>query len=198
MKKLLAGLLLLWAIWWIFFRDSPAKEPPEGFRLPDDPDQQVVDEAAWQSKGWTIRPLASYQMRARVLSKKRYYFDDTASIAPIDLALGWGSMSDTAVLSHVSVSQSGRWYDFYADANCPASLNDLTVHSSNVHCIPADDDVLDTLKSLRKNSLVSLKGYLVEASKDGGPPWRSSLERGDTGNGACEIFWITEAYEFPP
>ena len=198
MKKLLAGLLLLWAIWWIFFRDSPAKEPPEGYRVPDDPDQQLVDQPSWQAKGWTIRPLASYEMRARVLSKKRYYLDETASIAPIDLALGWGSMSDTAVLSHVSVSQSGRWYEFYTDASCPASVNDLTLRSANVHCIPASDDVFDTLKSLRRNSLVDLKGYLVEASKDGGPPWRSSLERGDTGNGACEIFWITEAYEFSP
>jgi len=198
MKKLLAGLLLLWAIWWFFLREHPAKEPPEGYRLADAPDQRMIDAPAWRARDWTIRPLATYEMRARVLGKKRYYFDDTASIAPIDLALGWGSMSDTAVLSHVSVSQSGRWYDFYTDASCPAPLGELATHSANVHCLPASNEVLDTLKSLRKNSLVSLKGYLVEASKGGGPPWRSSLERDDSGNGACEIFWITEAYEFSP
>ncbi len=56
MKKLLAGLLLLWAVWWIFFRETPAQEPPEGFRLPDDPDQHLINEAAWEHKGWTIRP----------------------------------------------------------------------------------------------------------------------------------------------
>ncbi len=198
MKKLLTGLLLLWAIWWIFFRETPAKEPPEGFRLPDEPDQHMVDLPPWEAKGWTIRPLASYEMRARVLGKKRYYFDDTASLAPIDLALGWGSMSDTSVLSHVSVGQSGRWYDFYTDSNCPVPAHELAIRSANVHCLPANDEVFDTLKGLRKNSLINLKGYLVEATKDGGPPWRSSLERGDSGNGACEIFWITEAYELSP
>ncbi|GAT33499.1 hypothetical protein TSACC_21916 [Terrimicrobium sacchariphilum] len=198
MKRLLVCLLLLWAIWWCFLRDNPAEDPPAGYRIADEPDQQIIDQPAWQAKGWTIRPLASYAMRARVLSKKRYYFDDTASIAPIDLALGWGSMSDTAVLSHVTVGQSGRWYDFFADAECPVSLGELATQSANVHCLPANDEVLDTLQSLRKNSLVSLKGYLVEATKDGAPPWKSSLERGDSGNGACEIFWITEAYEFTP
>lgn len=198
MKKLLVGLLLLWAIWWLFLRENPAKEPPAGYRLADDPDQYAVDEAPWQARGWTIRPLASYAMRARVLSKKRYYFDDTAAIAPFDLALGWGSMSDTAVVSHVTVDQSGRWYDFFAAAGCPVPLGELATHSANVHCLPANDEVFETLKSLRRNSLVSLKGYLVEASKDGAPPWTSSLERGDSGNGACEIFWITEAYEFSP
>ena len=38
-----------------------------------------------------------------------------------------------------------------------------------------------------------MTGYLVNATGPGGEAWNSSLRRDDTGNGACEVFYVTDA-----
>jgi hypothetical protein len=37
-----------------------------------------------------ILPLAKFSIKARVLSRKRYYFGRAAKLVSVDLALGWG------------------------------------------------------------------------------------------------------------
>ena len=39
---------------------------------------------------------------------------------------------------------------------------------------------------------VRLRGLLVDATADDGLTWRSSLSRGDTGPGACELLYVQE------
>jgi len=39
--------------------------------------------------------------------------------------------------------------------------------------------------------LVALDGYLVDANRADGWHWRTSLTRDDTGDGACELFYVT-------
>ena len=46
-------------------------------------------------EGYEILPLATYDIEARVLSVETYSWDQGAELAPIDLALGWGPMSDS-------------------------------------------------------------------------------------------------------
>jgi hypothetical protein len=38
--------------------------------------------------------------------------------------------------------------------------------------------------------MVSLSGYLVEINGANNWRWRSSLSRTDTGQGACEVFYV--------
>ncbi len=196
MKRLLALVAILFAVWWFFLRDDP--EPPPGTRIETAPVQQEVTQASWRHLDAEIVPLAHYHLTARVLSKKRYRWDDPAALAPIDLALGWKGMSDTAVLKHVSLSQGGRWYEYSYDGDCPLPPDQVAAQSANVHCLPADDAIFAELQSLRRNSVVELSGYLVEVRRPGRPPWRSSLTRTDAGNGACEIFWIESARRVNP
>lgn len=40
--------------------------------------------------------------------------------------------------------------------------------------------------------IVRFHGYLIEARRDDGWHWRSSLTRNDTGNGACELIWVED------
>lgn len=196
MKKLLIAILLIALIWWVFFRDDEASAP--GIRVIESPQQTAVDKPSWTSRDYEIQPLARYKIKARVLGKKRYRFGDLSDIAPLDLALGWKGMSDTAILKHFSISQSSRWYEYYYDAACPLPANEIAEQSANVHCLPANADVMATLNDLRRNSFVELEGYLVEVRKPGLPPWRSSLVRDDVGGGSCEIFWIEEAIKTLP
>jgi len=198
-KKLLLVLLLLGGLWWVFLRDASAPAPAPGVKLAEIPEQTTTFAAPWKEGEFEIRPVVRYRLKARVLSKKRYYLQEISGIAPFDLALGWGDMSDSAVLAHISVEQSGRWYQYYYDGNCPISQSSIAVQSANVHCLPADSTVRRGLGKLRVNSFVDLRGFLVEVQKEGADqPWRSSLVRDDEGAGACEVFWITDVTELTP
>jgi hypothetical protein len=66
-----------------------------------------------------------------------------------------------------------------------------------MHIIPATPAIAKQCKSLRAGSLVHLRGDLVEATGPGIGRWRSSLSRTDTGNGACELFYVDEIEQIP-
>lgn len=143
-------------------------------------------------KEWTLTPLATYSIHARVLSKRKYSSDATSEISPLDLLVGWGPMSDSAVIETMDFRQSQRFGYWQPDAASPLSPDEITLHAANMHLIPANDSVRDRLNSLRVGSLVQLRGKLIEANRSGdsGNPWISSLTRTDSGNHACEILYV--------
>ena len=57
-------------------------------------------------------------------------------------------------------------------------------------CIFLADKLQFGLVAASAGDLISLDGYLVSVSSDGGWRWDTSLSRTDTGNGACEIVWV--------
>ena len=57
--------------------------------------------------------------------------------------------------------------------------------------LPADAGVRRALGRARVGQLVALDGYLVDANRADGWHWRTSLTRDDTGDGACELFYVT-------
>lgn len=72
----------------------------------------------YQQGKYELEALANFDIEARVLSKENYYADRESELVPVDLALGWGAMSDSSVLEKLSISQSGRFY-FYRWKNEP-------------------------------------------------------------------------------
>lgn len=199
MKALVYVFIIFLIVWWFFLRDTSAPAPEPGVRVRGVPEQTAASTQKWTEKDYEIRPLARFHIKARVLSKKRYYFDPTSDISPVDLALGWGDMSDSGILKYISISQEGRWYSYYYQAECPVSPGAIATQSANVHCLPANSEIRSELLDLEVNSFVDLKGYLVAAQKAGSEQaWTSSLTRDDQGAGACEIFWITEVREISP
>lgn len=149
----------------------------------------VSDEREFERNGYRIRALARFEVSARVLGAEHYRFDREAQLAPVDLALGWGRMSDTTVLQRISISQRGRFY-YWSTADFPIPRREIETYSANMHMIPADDHVEAALKSVRAGQIVTVRGYLVEARAPDGWRWRSSMTREDTGAGACELIWV--------
>lgn len=149
--------------------------------------------AAWDYKGYRITPLASYEIRARVLGKERYRFGRESELSPYDFALGWGPMSDQAIVEQLEISQSGRWY-FWQARQLPLPKQNLITSSANTHLIPAQAEIAELLDLVRVGEVIVLRGKLVAVNADDGWQWRSSLRRDDTGQGACEVFWV-EAVE---
>lgn len=191
LRRLLTLIALGFFIGWLL-RDDAIEHGP-GVLVPETPQQKDPSEArTFEHNGYRIEPLADFVIKARVLGREDYRFDREAELAPIDLALGWGPMSDEAVLDQIDITQSGRWYRWYAK-QLPVPRRDIERNSSNMHLIPADASVEDTLDDVREGSLVELRGFLVEAKSDDGWRWRSSLTRDDTGARACEVFFVERA-----
>ncbi len=59
--------------------------------------------------------------------------------------------------------------------------------------IAANDEVRKVIGNLRVGQIVTMNGYLVNATGPEGRTWNSSLTRQDTGNGACELFYVESA-----
>jgi hypothetical protein len=182
----LAAILVAW-----IYTNRPIEYPP-GVLVPAEPEQTITFDQPIARDGYVLKPLAHFALDARVLHRKVYRWDQRASLVPVDLALGWGPMSDQSVLDQVSITQSMRFYWFAYTLPGPLPKEEIISHSTNVHVIPATPEIAARCKSLRSGELVHLSGDLVEADAPGRPPWRSSLSRTDTGNGACELMWVDE------
>lgn len=158
---------------------------------PYEPTQSHTNTADVQLNGFTLTPLASYAIEARVLSREDYSSGIEAELSPTDLAVGWGPMSDETVLNKIDISQRHRFFYWHVDA-FPIPQREIEVHAANMHIIPANDTVKRQLTKIRTGQLVNIKGQLIEAKRADGWHWRSSLSREDTGNGACELMYVTE------
>jgi hypothetical protein len=159
-----------------------------------EPVQRLLERDApvFAKDGFRVAALASFELEARVLRSKNYCCSGPDRLAPVDVAFGWGKMSDEAVLARIDVSQSGRFYFWRYEGAPPIPHREIELSSANMHLIPATKAIEKKLKNLRPGNVVALKGYLVDVQGDGGFRWRSSLTREDTGNGACEVIRVEE------
>ena len=137
-----------------------------------------------------MTPLAGFSVEARVLSREDYRLGREAEFSPVDLALGWGRMSDDTVLSRLDISQGGRWYRYRWKDAPPIPVDEIVRSSANMHMIPADDAVAAALGRIERGERVRIDGWLVEVNAGDGWRWRSSLTREDSGGGACELIYV--------
>jgi hypothetical protein len=181
--------------WFAYHRlNAPITYAP-GVLIANEPTQQPApSEVPFAYKSFRIKPLASFAMDARVLHRKIYRYDPGAALAPVDLAVGWGAMSDEAVLNKLVVSQASRFYYYEWQGQPPIPREEIISHSTNLHLIPQNDAIASECKSLRTGELVHLSGLLVEATGPEIGTLRSSLSRTDSGRGACEIVWVEEIH----
>jgi hypothetical protein len=180
------GVYVLW----------PEQEIPRaaGVLAPDEPYQKELSTSSFINKnGYRIAPLAAFDIRARVISSSRYRFDREADLAPVDLVLGWGPMSDSDVLKQITFTQNMRAYRWQTKS-FPVTRRVIEIHSANMHMIPANAEIESQLKSIRPGNMVHLKGHLVEVTSKEGWRWKSSLTRTDTGFGACELILVESLY----
>jgi hypothetical protein len=174
---------------WTLFRPLPF---PDGVAAPAAPRQTPLARAKpFFSQGYEVTPVAGFDCEALVLSARHYSWGRTAHFAPVDLALGWGPMSDGRVVRRIRVNQFNRFYHWWA-AKLPLPAREIETHSANMHLIPADGDVARAIRSARRGQRVHFDGYLVNVKAADGWTWKSSLTRDDTGWGACEVVWVKD------
>jgi hypothetical protein len=186
----LCGFALLWGAYDLW--SGRALSQPEGILVPRAPSQVSTEGTrvpSFEKAGHVIKPLAKYEITARVLSKERYRFDRGAKLVPVDVAVGWGPMSDTAILKQLSISQDNRFYNWRAKS-LPIPQDEINRSAANMHLIAAGDLIEKAISRLRPGQVITMRGFLVEAVGTDGGVWRSSLTREDSGGGACELMWV--------
>jgi hypothetical protein len=192
MKKTLIPLSILLIILVYFFYPETIITFPPGVTAPNQPKQTNLSSGkVWNVKEFKIEALAEYDIKARVLSRNNFSIGKESELSPLDLALGWGPMSDQSVIDKIDISQRNRWYNWRSD-ELPIPMSNVSLNSANVHIIPKDETVEEKFEKVYKGNLVEMKGYLVKVTTADGWRWISSLKRDDTGGGSCELFWVEE------
>lgn len=190
MYKLILVLLAV-VIGWKLLNYSGEVSYGPGVMAPDEPQQDALDPpVSFKLDQFTVTKVADFRIKAKVLSKEGYYLGREADLSPTDLALGWGKVSDESIIEQIQISQSGRFYRWRVDS-FPIPRREIETQSANMHLIPANDYVANTIDDVRKGDIVEFSGSLVNAvSDEDGWRWTTSLTRNDTGNGACELIWV--------
>ncbi|MCH8227827.1 MAG: hypothetical protein IIC63_05385 [Proteobacteria bacterium] len=193
LKKILFVVLVLLA--GMAYRDWSLREIeyPPGVLVSELPKQvNVRGLASVTMDGYELTPRAEFEIRARVLARKDYNWGTEADLSPVDLALGWGVMSDQAVLDRIEISQGSRWYYTRYELPAPISEKEIIQNSGNMHMVPAQNRIRKKLKDVRVGDIVRLRGRLVDIDHPSGWHWRTSLSRDDTGSGSCEIVYLED------
>ena len=143
----------------------------------------------------------SYKVDALVVHTERYNGSKVNDkLSPVDLGLAWGGVAANNTKIDFHWSQSGRWIYWEVDRSGEIAhlggVDGVSRQCSNNHIIPATSDVKDKVKKIREGDRVMLEGYLVDVygEKPDGSwfEWNTSTSRDDTGNGACEVFYVTD------
>ncbi|MEO5717862.1 MAG: hypothetical protein ABIR29_04745 [Chthoniobacterales bacterium] len=192
--KTISFLAVLIIGWYTYQWLDPTVAYPPGVLIASDPVQTEAspDEALIATGKFQLKALAHFSLDARVLHRKIYRYDQGADLVPVDLAVGWGPMSDQSVLDRLEISQASRFFYYEYRGVPPIAREEIVAHATNLHLIPSNPTIAGRCRSLRAGDLIHLSGLLVEASGPGIGTWRSSLTRTDSGNGACELVWVQE------
>jgi hypothetical protein len=140
-----------------------------------------------------LKPMAQYKASVMVMSKESYSYGWMGKVVPIDLALAWGKLTEPQYDKHIDYSQSDRYYFFEYSSESPLNAGYIGKHSANNHIIPATENMLKALKSVKKKQKVVLEGFLVYLKgtyKGEKVFWNSSLTRDDHGDNSCELFFV--------
>lgn len=194
MRKLwIAVLVLLCGAWWVMTRPTGVAAAPVDWQA--DPVQAPTDRPPFRietRKGTvSLNPRYAFDAAGEVAAAERYRFDGGAFLSPVDVVLTWGRLPAEPYRSLIDYGQMTRFYFWRTDSN-EVDLAYVQGHSSNMHLIPANENVRRAILSIGGGDAVRLHGLLVDASLDDGFQWPTSVSRDDSGPGACELIWVEQ------
>ncbi|MBR6939668.1 MAG: hypothetical protein IKH65_02570 [Clostridia bacterium] len=200
--KIIAVILIAAAVLFIF-GNKGGKDDVSVAGLPDPIQTAATGGTEFEAGDYSIKVTYkyAYELDALAISTKDYFGSAMNDlIAPVDVAFAWGKVAEYNDRIDFHWRQSGRWYYWSVDGGEDLSpvggVDGINQHSANCHLIPADDTVRKTVKSIKTGDHVKLSGYLIDLKgekADGSyRTWNSSVSRNDTGDGACEVIYVTK------
>ena len=149
----------------------------------------------YRGETYDIEPVAQYEMWGLVVTKNNInswadIMHTDASVDIKDICVIWGENVANSDYKKVSFSSG--------DFTCYAQYSGMMVFDfnklSNNHLLSDDAVVRHAIRKVKIGDQVHVKGMLVNYSPRSNPDWRrmSSTVRTDTGNGACEVFFVED------
>lgn len=143
----------------------------------------------------SLVPKARYEMVGKVCSRNNYTHGWLKDVAPFDLCVMWGRLATENLSGKVKFWQDDmRFSQFYVMPGSPFDVGYVYSHFSNNHVICHDETLCKAVSRIDKGDIVRVTGYLIYMQgtyKGNEVNWNSSLSRNDTGNGACEIIYLS-------
>jgi len=141
---------------------------------------------------FTIVPVAVYRASVRVICKKHYSSNEIDVLAPFDLCIVWGELAERSNLQYYACSQSDRGCFLRSLGVSPLDDSYVGSHLANIHIIPANETISRAIDAIRTYQKVTIEGFLVNVYSDGRWIWKTSVTWTDTGEGSCEVLYITK------
>jgi len=162
--------------------------------IKQDPVQKKVKEKIIELNGYKLRTLFKYKLQARVVSIKKYNWDDLSGIATHDLGIVWGKLSKTNIYSRFNWNQKNRFLIYEAKESLINNLGGkdyVNSHIANIHIIPRSKNIEELLNTVKSNDIITIKGILVDIFFKNKVVY-TSVRRDDIGPGACEVILAYE------
>lgn len=194
----LSIILLVLVIRWILYPspDEMADSVPMLFNDPIQKDSSfVIKDLKLKGYDLKIYSKASFSISGLVVSGKKYYQGIDGALVPMDIGVCWGDLTNEQNKKNLHYEQYLRFLIFRPRGPLTVSQDYVMCHAGNIHIIPADNRIRKVVRSVKKGDLIRMNGYLVSVSGQKGQfsyHRTSSMTRTDTGDGACEVLYVTE------
>ena len=152
---------------------------------------------SYRNKEYQVKPIADYEIWGLVVSVnniKAWYnlYHDKNSVNLKDVCIIWGDNLKNNAYKQIEY-KSGEWtcyYSWQGKLDGSFSVNKI----SNNHLLSDDAEVRNTIEKMNIGDQIHIKGSLVSYAEAGSNQYRTtSLDRNDSGNGACEIVFASSA-----
>ena len=195
---LLAASLIGGARWFLYDRDV---RHTSGVLAPAEPGISIApNPPTWiDPHGIRYRGLGRMEGRVVVVARKNYSIGPFARLAPTDLAIVWGPLSDPDLYGQLVFDQRGspfgaRYVAPELRRGTPLSKRPhgeiaalLLGNLTHVHAIPGNADIASRLAHIRPGQVIEFTGILVDVVTPEGSRVASSLKLHDLD---CEVAWI--------
>ena len=139
-----------------------------------------------------ITPIAKYKVYGRVHAQQyRSPKNAYSPIVPFDVVLGWKDLATKQAFRYVKFKQVKRTSYWITGWGTPFNCKQIQSMHSNNHLIPANNNIFNAIKHLKRKDIVYIEGELVNAEimKNGRiEKLETSLSREDTN---CEVIYVT-------
>ena len=138
---------------------------------------------------YTLVPVATYTAPVRLGGKNKHYRSDIlAQLVPVDLCVVWGTLAQPEYFKDLRFIQMQRWCKPVAEPGSLASECTGNQEVTHIHVIPATENILKALNSLKKGQKIVLEGILVNIYYGDNLIAQTSLTPLDYN---CEILYVT-------
>jgi len=201
--KIIFILVIILIIYIIFNNRKPIDSVYGEHNIMDDPIQKKISSNSTITHNidneyvCIIYPQASYKMTVKIKNINTLNYMDPEwriKLSKYDLGVVWGSLADKYYDEFITYSQINRYLSWYYSYDIGLSVTYISTHISNNHIIPANENILRGISNLKVDDVCYMEGKLVNYDINQNNTkigfMETSLSRTDSGNGACETFYV--------